>query len=407
MPREKLVDQPPEITVEEYLERVRRVQETMTAEQLDALLITSEDNYRYLTGFNSPTWQNLTRPRFCIVPRAGDPFLIVPANNTVIAEETSWVRDIRSWMSPCPADDGVSLVVDGLKACAGKFNRIGAELGPESRLTMPVGDFLRIKEAMAPVEIVDGDWLLRKQRMIKSPAEIAHVRHIAQIASAAFEALPKHIKIGDTERDVCQAFQIDLLRRGAEKIPYLIGTSGLGGYPSINLGPSDRVLGPGYLFIIDTGCSYNGYYCDFDREFSFAAPSDKIRRAYDIVWRATEAGIAAARPGQRTCDVWQAQADVIAAATDTAGDQVQQAGTGRMGHGLGLRMCEPPSIHPDDQTVLEPGMVLTIEPGVSFTAPGPEGPQNKVLVHEENIVVTEDGCELLTRRAPTEVPVIG
>ncbi len=70
-------------------------------------------------------------------------------------------------------------------------------------------------------------------------------------------------------------------------------------------------------------------------------------------------------------------------------------------------MCEPPSIHPDDETVIEPGMVLTIEPGVSFAAPGPDGSQNKVLVYEENIVVTEDGSELLTRRAPTEVPVIG
>ena len=406
MPSEELSDQPPAITTEEYLDRVHRAQESMTAERLDALLITSEDNYRYLSGFNSPTWQNLTRPRYCIVPRAGDPVLIVPSVNAVIARETSWVRDVRSWMAPCPADDGVSLVVEGLKACAGKFNRVGAELGPESRLTMPVGDFLRIKEAIEPVEIVDGDWLLRKQRMIKSPAEIAHVRHIAQIASAAYEALPKHIRIGDTERDACQAFQIDLMRRGAEKIPYLVGTSGLGGYPCINLSPSDRVLGPGYLFIIDTGCSYNGYYCDFNREFSFGAPSDQIRRAYDIVWRATESGIAAARPGQSTRDVWQAQAESLAAQTDSAGREIQHASTGRMGHGLGLRMCEPPSIQPDDESVLEPGMILTIEPGISFTTPGVDGPESKVMIHEENVVVTEDGCALLTRRAPPELPVI-
>ncbi len=397
---------PPKITKEEYIDRIRRTQDAMTADRLDALLITSEDNFRYLTGFDSPVWQNLTRPRYCVLPCTGDPILIVPKNNVITTERTSWVRDIRSWMSPCPSDDGVSLVVESLNECAGMFGRIGAELGPESRLTMPVGDFLRIKEQIAPTEVVDGDWLLRTQRMIKSAAEIAHIRYIAQIASHAFEALPGRIKIGSTERDVCQVLQVELLNRGAEKIPYLIGTSGQGGYPCINLGPSDQVLDPGYLMVIDIGCSYEGYYCDFDREFAFGPPPDQIRRAYDIVWRATEAGIAAAKPGQRTCDVWRAQADVIAAATDKSGNQVQQAGTGRMGHGLGLRMCEPPSIHPDDQTVLEPGMVLTIEPGISFTARGSDGPQNKVLVHEENIVVTENGCELLTRRAPTELPVI-
>ena len=401
----EVADQPPEITRDEYLDRVHRTQEAMAEERLDALLITSEDNFKYLTGFHSPVWQNLTRPRYCVLPRFGDPVLIVPRNNVITTERTSWVKDIRSWMSPCPADDGISLVVACLREAAGKFGRLGAELGPESRLTMPVGDFLRLKEEIAPAAFVDGDWLLRKQRMIKSPAEIAHIRYIAQIVSAAFEALPGRVKIGDSEREVCRAFQMDLLRRGAEKIPYLIGTSGPGGYPCINLGPSDQVLDSGYLLVIDTGCSHEGYYCDFDRDFAFGPPSDQVRRAYDIVWRATEAGIAAARPGQRTCDLWHAQAEVIAAA-EAAGEKVRQAGTGRMGHGLGLRMCEPPSIHPDDETRLEPGMVLTIEPGVAFVAPGRDGVENKVLVHEENIVVTEEGCELLTRRAPREVPVI-
>ena len=195
---------PPKIAKEEYFERIRRTQEAMTAERLDALLITSEDNFRYLTGFDSPVWQNLTRPRYCIMPRDGNPILIVPKNNVITTERTSWVRDIRSWMSPCPTDDGISLVVESLIECAGKFGRIGSELGPESRLTMPVGDFLRINEEIAPTEMVDGDWLLRKQRMIKSAAEIAHIRYITQIASNAFEALPGRIEIGDTERDVCQ-----------------------------------------------------------------------------------------------------------------------------------------------------------------------------------------------------------
>jgi Xaa-Pro aminopeptidase len=398
---------PDDITVDEYKDRVARVQARMTAERLDALLITSEDNYRYLTGFDSPTWQNLTRPRYCVVPRTGDPVLIVPASNTVIADRTSWVPDVRSWMAPCPADDGVSLVIDALKDCVGGFDRVGAELGPESRLTMPVGDFLRIKEAVAPVEIVDGDWLLRRRRMVKSPAEVAHMRHVAQVVSQAFEALPGSLYVGQSEWEACRALQVDLLRRGVEKIVYLVGTSGWNGYQCINLGPSQTVLADGYVLIIDTGCSYKGYYCDFDREYSFGPPSDRIRRAYDIVWRATQAGIDAVRPGRRTSDIWQAQAQSIAADKDKLGNGVEMPSTGRLGHGVGLRMCEPPSIHPDDDTVLEPGMTLTIEPGIAFVGPGRNGPEKKVMIHEENVLVTEDGCELLTRRAPPEMPVVG
>ena len=77
-----------------------------------------------------------------------------------------------------------------------------------------------------------------------------------------------------------------------------------------------------------------------------------------------------------------------------------------MGHGVGLHMCEPPSIQPDDTTELVPGMCLTIEPRVAYTVAGADGPEPRLLFAEENGVVTEDGFELLTRRAPFELPVV-
>ncbi len=159
---------PPAISVAEYQARIAAAQEAMAEERLDALLVTSEDNYRYLSGFDAPVWQNLTRPRYLVLPRAGAPILILPAGNTVIAERTTpWIDDVRTWVAPDPVDDGVSLVVDALKACAGPSARIGAELGPESRLTMPVGDFLRIRDGIAPAEVVDGDAKIRRLRLVK------------------------------------------------------------------------------------------------------------------------------------------------------------------------------------------------------------------------------------------------
>jgi Xaa-Pro aminopeptidase len=398
---------PPAIAVAEYQARIARTQEDMAEERLDALLLTSEDNYRYLTGFDAPVWQNLTRPRYLVVPAAGPPILVVPAGNIVITERTTpWITDVRTWVAPDPVDDGVSLVVDALKAAAGPFGRIGAELGPESRLTMPVGDFLRIREGIAPAEVADGDAMLRRLRMVKSPAEIALMRYVSQLVSDAFEDLPDRLAVGDTERVAAARFQADVLAGGGEKIQYLVCTSGRNGYPCINLGPSDHALERGDVLIIDTGVSYAGYYCDFDRDYAFGPPCDEVRRAYDAVWRATEAGIAAAQPGATTTDVWRAQAEVIAEANGVPLTK-EGFGAGRFGHGVGLRMCEPPSNSPDDETVLTPNMTLTIEPGIPFTAHGRDGPERKILVHEENMVVTEDGADLLTRRAPPEIPVIG
>ena len=348
------VDGPAPIQTSEYRGRLSRVQAEMASTGLAALFITSEDNFRWLTGFNAPVWQNLTRPRYCIVPAHGDPVLILPSGNDVISNRTAaWIRDVRSWAAPNPDDDGVTLVIDALAGCAGAHRRIGAELGRESRVTMPIGDFLRIRDGIAPAQMVDADWMLRTLRMVKSPAEIAIMRHVCQLVSRAFEALPGLVRIGDTERDVAAAFQCEVLRNGGEKIPYLICTSGAGGYPCSNMGPSDRVLEAGDVLMIDTGVSFDGYYCDFDRDYAFGPPSGQVRQAYDFVWRATEAGIAAARPGQRACDVWRAQAEVLAG-WDNAGAEKEGFGVGRYGHGVGLRMCEPPSNSPiDEQPLLE------------------------------------------------------
>ncbi len=145
----------------------------------------------------------------------------------------------------------------------------------------------------------------------------------------------------------------------------------------------------GDVLMLDTGSSLNGYFCDFDRNFAIGRAADEARRAHDTLWRATEAGLAAAKPGATCGDLFAAMAGVIGGGSDV----------GRLGHGLGTQLTEWPSIAPWEITPLRAGMVMTLEPSMDI-GPG------KMMVHEENILITEDGCELLTRRAPSELPVI-
>ena len=116
--------------------------------------------------------------------------------------------------------------------------------------------------------------------------------------------------------------------------------------------------------------------------------------AHGAVFDATDAGFEAARPGATSADVFSAMQHVLAKSGALGND------VGRLGHGLGMQLTEWPSNMATDMTVLRPGMVLTLEPGMTFR-PG------RVMVHEENIVITEAGARYLTRRAPRTMPVIG
>jgi Xaa-Pro dipeptidase len=341
-----------------------------------------------------------------VLPRKGEIILIIPTSNTIMAQRTSWVGKVRTWVSPQPEDDGISLLRNAIKEVSSRYSRVGAELGPESRLTMPVGDFIRFAKDIAPIEIVDAYPILRQLLGVKSQAEIEKISTIANIASAAYEALPNRLKEGMAIRDACNAFKQELLERGAETFPYVIGVAERFGYPCINLDPTAKAITKGDVLVIDTGSTYGGYFCDFNREYAMGSIEATVRQVYDIVWEATEVGIHAAEPGRTMADIWRQMAETMRKSASRANLPFEPAELGRMGHGLGLRMCEPPSIAPGSEVVVEVGMVLTIEPSLVYHLDVGGEQRRYVCVHEENIAITENGARLLTRRAPREMPIV-
>ena len=376
---------------EEFENRTLRAQEIMHKYELDGILLTTSQNIRYFTGYDSQFWESPTRPWFVIVPLSGKPIAIVPEIGESEFKKT-WLDEIKTWPSPRPEDEGVSLLKSNLENVKKTFGQIGLELGSEMALRMPISDFLKLKEVVG-TNLVDGSNAIWDMRMIKTNEELKKIKFVCSIASDAYNALPSALSIGNTEREAVHKLKIDILNRGADSVPFMPGISGQGGVSQIVCGPTDRILDDGDILFIDTGSTFDGYFCDFDRNYAFGRVASDVEKVYQILWQATEIGIKKAIPGATTNDIFNAMNKVIQDG-GTIGNNV-----GRLGHGLGLQLTEPPSHRLGEKTVIKENMVLTIEPAMEY-APG------KMIVHEENIIIQQDGAELITKRAPKEIPVI-
>lgn len=376
----------------EFETRTYRAQEMMHNHHLDAIFLTTEPNVRYFSGFFTQFWESPTRPWFLIIPAAGKPIAVIPEIGASGMAGT-WISDIYTWAAPNPSDDGISLVAKVLNDLPCRHGRIGATLGIESCIRMPFNNFKELTSKVVNRSFVDIATQIHRLRSVKSKAEIEKIRRACEITHKGFSNIPNHARVAQSEREICKQMRIDMIIEGADSVMYLIAGSGPDGYNSIIMGPTDRKIKDGDVLIIDTGTVYDGYFSDFDRNFAFGRPSDATLRAYKAVYEATEAGFKAARPGATTTDVFTAMWSVMETAGSLGND------VGRLGHGLGIQLTEWPSNTAADNTPLVPGMVITLEPGMTY-APG------KSMVHEENIVITETGAEYLSKRCSPELIII-
>ncbi|MEJ6597295.1 MAG: Xaa-Pro peptidase family protein [Oceanospirillaceae bacterium] len=380
----------------EFEQRLARAQTMMRALKLDAVLLTTETNVRYFSGYFTQFWQSPTRPWFLILPLTGKPIAVIPTIG-VVGMSNTWVEDIRAWPSPFPADDGVSLLSQTLADLPKRFGRLGMTLGRETHLRMPQQQVQSLY-ASNHFDLVDVSREVLHLRSLKSAAEINRVAHICGVTSNAFAELPNFARVGMTEREVVAAFRMELLHQGADHSPFIVSSSGPDGYDDIIMGPTDRLVESGDVLIIDTGTVWQGYFCDFDRNWCFGDCSDETKSAYATVYQATNAGFEAAKPGNTTSDLYRAMWPIMHAGGALGND------VGRLGHGLGSDLTEWPSNTATDDTVLEVGMIMTLEPGMSYLN---KSGQVKQMVHEENIVITEEGAQWLSIRAAAELPLLG
>ena len=373
----------------EYRHRLSRAQTMMAKAGLACMLLSTEPEVRYFTGYLTRFWESPARPWFLIVPAVGDPIAVIPSIGVALMSR-SWIADIRSWRSPDLVDDGVSLLRDTLRDVAGTDGQIGVPSGLETHVRMPMHTWNALQDGLT---IVDDAEIMLRLRRVKSQNEIAKITQAGAIATRAFARVPEIAQAGVPLEKVFRHFQMLLLEEGADWVPYLAGAAGQDGYFDVISPATETPLMNGDVLMLDTGAVWDGYFCDFDRNFAVGAASDGAQSAHARLIDAVNAGFEAAKPGALMCDLFDVMSAVVAGESDAVAD------AGRMGHGLGMQLTEWPSIIPTERTVLEAGMVLTLEPSV-------ETVDGRIMVHEENIAITETGAVFLNTPAGRALGIV-
>ncbi len=362
---------------EEMERRYARARELMARRGIDALFITNEENFQYFAGTTGTLalhYSN-TRPAIFILPLEGDPIILSGKIITQSLEVSCHVKDLRGYTNII--DFPHELALEALRDAGLKNGRVGAELGQEQRLGMPVGDYLRLVEALPQVQFVDAAETVIRLRMVKSPEEVAYMKQAADITGRARQRMFDQVAPGMTERDVVRLLRRLILEEGGDRTSFVHLITDLPAAHSQH--HLDRPLKKGNSLYVDAGAYVRSYTIDYPRIATLGKASEEHKRMHRTLLEINAMMADAMRPGVKCSELYRLGARAI----EEAG--YEMVPSGRIGHGQGLLLTEPPSISADDDTVLEPGMVVSTEPEITMT-----------FYWEDVHVVTEEGHQQLT-----------
>lgn len=322
------------------------------------LLVTDGVNVRYLTGFRSSN---------CAL-------LVEPDGTTTLYTDFRYLEAARSM-------DGVE-VVQTRRDVAGALAELlaGKRVGFEaSRISFSQWETI----GSGGAELVPTRGLVEALRAVKDEGELDAIRRAAAISDTVYAALANERLVGRTEAEVAWWIERSFREHGAEALSFgsIVASGENGARPHAD--PGGSVIEEGTLVTVDMGCVVDGYCSDCTRTFAIGEISSQLMEVYDLVAQAQLDGLAAVRAGAAGSDVDAASRAAIAEA-----GLADAYGHG-LGHGLGLEVHEAPTLRPESVDVLAAGNVVTVEPGLYL--PGVGGCRIEDLV-----VVTEDGCEILT-----------
>lgn len=349
-------------TETEYSARRDRLQPALVENRVQGFLITALPNVRYLSGFSGSHGAVLltedrallfTDPRYQTqAPQESDCEVKI-AKGALIPEVAKWMARLR------------------LKTVAFEQNRISFL------------DYGHLKEAAKNIRLKPLSGKVEDLRMVKSPAEIASIRASVKLNSAALEQAIRHFKPSMTETDFAAEIEYRMRRLGADGTAFetIVASGDRTALPHAR--PTDRPIQNDQLLLVDMGSVVAGYCSDMTRTHAVGKLDARTRRLYRAVLESQLAAIDAVKPGALCSTVDRAARNVL---RSYGLDKLFIHSTG---HGLGLEIHEAPRIGRKERIKLEPGMTITVEPGVYEEGVGG-------IRIEDTVVVTSAGCEILT-----------
>lgn len=359
MSKRRLLEPPPAIA-----RRLQACRLKIQEKRVSGYLITNRVDQFYLTGFDGEDGAALILPDRV--------YLLTDGRFREEAErDAPWAHAVVRNSGPLAES------VAGV-ARRHRLKRLGFQ--PKA---LSVAAHKMLSKALRPTRLTAMPPVVDELRLVKDSSEVAAIERAIDVAEGAFQAVVRRIRPGWTERRLAAELEYEMLNRGASgpSFPTIVAEGASSSIPHYR--PGDRRIQKGSAVLIDWGATVAHYRSDLTRMVFIRRIPPRFRRMYQQVLAAQEAGIRAVRPGVRAVQVDR-----------TARGSLKRAGADKyfahgLGHGLGLDIHEPPRLATKTQDVLRPGMVVTVEPGVYY--PGIGG-----VRIEDDILVTQDGCRVLT-----------
>jgi Xaa-Pro aminopeptidase len=388
----------------------------MEAEKIDHLLVASEKNFTYLSGYVPPFEGNYMELKdtgepdvhYAAFPREGtqEPFMVQHDNSVFLERLAPWIKDRRFFgielgagMSEYDVEQPIKIVAQAVKdRDLESGSRIGVELDPQfaqARDVMQVQVMQRLKKLLPGTTFVDGSKVIREMRMVKTPYELQKIKKAIAATEKAFRVGFESTRAGMTETDLLKIFRKTLIDEDAQiahtlveffpsKMEYTRGK-----YFAL---ATETPLHDGDVIGVDMGGAFDCYPSDMIRNKLQGKPASSLAREwvklYSTVLEANDAVKSSIRPGVTTSELFSVGQRIL---TSTGLKMMFES----VGHSVGLSVHEYPYLNWQDPVTLEPGMVLSIEPAISLKA------QSLVIV-EDMVRVTDTGCETLSNM-PREI----
>ena len=371
---------PPPISSAERVQRLAKARELMRAQGIGAVLVESGASLDYYTGIQ---WWRSERLTGVVIPAEGDPIIVTPFfEQPSIAEMLQVPAEIRTWQED---EEPLKLIADFLK----DRKVAGQPIAFEETNRFFLED--RLKRQLPGVPIVNANAVVRAQRMIKSPTEIALMQAAADIMAASLRYAGERTREGMAPSEIDALIGAAHKRLGAAYDGGLVLIGEASAYPHGSKKP--HVVQRGDVVLLDCTCSVHGYQADISRTFVVGKPAAQVRKLWDQVHRGQQIAIAAAKVGapagsvddavRRTYESWG------------YGPGYKLPGTShRTGHGIGMEVHEPVNLVHGETTPLAPGMCFSDEPGIYI--PGKFGVRLEDCFH-----MTASGPKFFTQPPPS------